>query len=287
MRKARLDGRAQCVAGVPLVMSISKREMRLSIVVATLILGVVAGNAMLPTEFERDFDRNLAHYPFAASLAQRDPELRTVLLRQSEAAFDKGGWRAAQAALDLALATQLEVYADDEHVLAIARGTLRVLGKLKKAPSDCKAFLLAGARNDDFQDAKLELNESSAAHHAAIQNGFDRKSQGVTWSPPPDSAILDDERSLSLQPQALSPAELQAQAKYVDGDAAQYCSGSIKQLTNLLSRAPSEAARIKREQIYLTNQIAWVRVMGTLCRGQGDRSGGLVCTQALPMDPQQ
>src|SRR5690348_11672287 len=278
------DG-APCLAGVSLMMSISGRAMRLSIAVAAAILGVAAGNAMLPTEYARNFDRNLAHDKLAASLAQRDPELRRLLLHRTEAAFNKGGWPAAQAALDIALAGELEVYADDEHMIAIARGILRVLGKLEGRPADCKAFLLAGA--NDLPDAKTELAELLAAHRAAVQNGFDRKSQGVTWNPPRDSAFLDDERSLSRQPQALSPAELQALARYVDGDAAPYCGGSIRQLTNLLARETREAARIQRQHLYNTGRIDWVNVMWTLCREQGDRSDGLACAEAVSVDTQQ
>jgi hypothetical protein len=278
--------------GVTMTMSIGERATRLSVAVATALIGITLG---LPLIFEMNFDRNLAHYPAAASVAQRDPELRQVLLRQTEAAFIRGGWRAANAAVGMALATQLEPYADDEHVLAMTRTTLRVLGKLKATPSDCKAFLLVGVQSkDDFQAARPELDEFIALHNAAFQNGFDRKSQGVTWRQPPDDAILNDDRSLAMQPVPLSSAELQALAKYVDGDATQYCSARIKLQKNLLSKDPSEAARIEREHIYLTDRIDWVKVLRTLCREQmtarlgenheddlpraDDGAGRLVCT---------
>jgi hypothetical protein len=260
-------------------MSIGKRVMRLSVAVATAILGVAVG---LPLTFAITFDRNLAHFPLAASLAQRDPELRQVLLWQTEAAYIRGGWRAAQVALDIALATQLEPYADDEHVLAMTRVELRVLDKLKATPSDCKAYLLLGARGDDFQDSRPELNELLAASHAALHNGFDRKGQGVAWNQPLDYTVLNDDRSLAMQPLPLSSAELQALAKYVDGDATQICSGSIKRLKNLLSKDPSEAARIEREHIYLTDWIDWVKVLRTFCREQMTARLGENHEDALP-----
>jgi hypothetical protein len=73
-------------AGEPPVMSMRNRAMGLSVAVAIGLLGGVAGSAMLPTAYEREFDQDLSHYPLAASLAQRDPELRKLLLRRTEAA---------------------------------------------------------------------------------------------------------------------------------------------------------------------------------------------------------
>jgi hypothetical protein len=69
-----------------------------------------------------------------------------------------------------------------------------------------------------------------------------------------------------MQPLPLSSAELQAFAKYVDGNATPICSGSIKRLKNLLSKDPSEAARIEREHIYLMDRNDWVEVQRALCR---------------------
>ncbi len=267
--------------------AIGRRALHLSVAVVTAILGIYA---LLPVTFALTFDHNLSHYQAAAALAQRDPQLRYHLLVKSEIAYMRGGWRAANVALEAALATLLEVYADDEHVLAMTRGELRVLDKLEVTPSDCKAFLLAGSQGDDFQAARLEINEAVAAHHAAFQNGFDRRSQGVAWSQPLDSTILYDDEQLAMQPLALSPAELQALVKNVNGDATQYCSGSIKRVKNLLARDASEAARIEREHIQFTDRVDWVKVQRELCRQQREQDGepgGFVCTQAVSMDTRQ
>lgn len=266
------------------MMSISTHTIGLCVAVTVALLGVVAVGAVLPTEFERNFDRNLAHDRLAASLAQRDPDLRMLLLARTQAAYDRGGWRAAQAALDIALTTELEVHADDEHVLAVPRATLRVLRALERRPAACKAFLLAGARSDDFSDARLELDELVAAYRAAIQNGFDRKRQGVGWTAPGELAVVADERSLVLRPQALTRAELRAHADYLDGDAASYCGGSIKRLTNLLAKEAPDAARIQRQRTRLTGEIDWVKVFETLCRGHDAPADGLVCSPAVSVD---
>lgn len=265
----------------------NKRETGLTIAVAAAAIGLVAWNVMQPTEYERNFDRNLAHYPLASSLAQRDPELRKVLLRETEAAYDKGGWRAANAALDIALGTRLQVYADDEHIVAIQSATLRVLYRLRATPADCKAFLLTGSRSDDFPNARPELNERVAAGRAAISNGFERRSQGISWTPPSNNSSLRDDRALALHPQPLSRAELQALEDYTDGDATQYCNGSIRRLENLLSRPPKEAARIARDQLDRLRHVNWLKVAKTVCHEQEGQSGGMICTTAAPVDATQ
>ncbi|MBV8839418.1 MAG: hypothetical protein JO000_23025 [Alphaproteobacteria bacterium] len=263
--------------------SMNARRIRLAIVVAGAVIGLIARNVTRASEFERNFDLNISRHPLASSLAQRDPELRKVMLRETETAYNKGGWRGAQAALEIVLGT-LQVYADDAQVIAIKSATLRVLYRLRATPADCKAFLLTGARRDDFPNARPELSELADAERVAIANGFERKSRGLTWRPPRDDVFFRDDRSLSDRPQPLSRAEIQALEDYTDGDATQYCNGSIRQLENLLSRPPSEAARIARDKIDRVRHTDWVKVAKTVCREQQGQSGGMVCSTALPRD---
>ncbi|HEY1544787.1 MAG TPA: hypothetical protein VGG01_20505 [Xanthobacteraceae bacterium] len=270
--------RRDLAAGVRHVMSIS-RAARVAVAAAVL---AVAVNVLLPTEFERHFDQNLSHYQLAASFAQRDPALRKLLLTRSEAAYNKGGWPAAQSALDAALAAELMVYADDEHVLAITRHTLRVLGRLEATPAACKAYLLTGARPGAFPEAEEVHDEDVSLRNAALQNGFDRKLDGAAFRPISDAALTDDTRSLSWQPLALSQRELQALDSEVDGDAALYCSGSIKRWVNLLARPPREAARIERQFIHRSPQDDGLEIRDALCR-RADRPGD--CPQAAPAAP--
>ena len=63
------------------------------------------GSLFRPSWFERTFDEHLARFPLAASMASRDPALREIFLRRTEAAFDGGGWVAANKALQMSLAT--------------------------------------------------------------------------------------------------------------------------------------------------------------------------------------
>ena len=239
------------------------------------------------SEFERNFDSNISNYPLAASIAKQDPNLRKIMLRESEAAYNKGGWRAANAALDVVLSANLEVNADDEHVLATSRATLVVLNRLKGNPSACKAFLLTGSRGDDFPSAGREMDELAATIRAAEENGFNRKKTGVNWIKPGDKEMLDNYRSVDLGPERLSAAELDALAKDADGDDELYFSAWIKRLKNLLSRCRSEAAYIERQRMSLTSWPDWMKAMLDVCRRSNVESSGLVCSQSISMNPQR
>jgi hypothetical protein len=223
------------------------------------------------TDYERNFDRSLSGNALAASIARRDPGLREIFLHQTEPAFNKGGWRAANAALDMSLAANVLVYADDEHIVAVRRAYLVVFEKLKDAPAACKAFALAGSRKDEFPDARQEIDALVAAEHAAEENGIDRRLHGVKWIRPSQEQVLTIWQSITMDPDPMSTAEIEATAKYTEADAQAYCSGSIKFTRNLLAReigAAAYAERILKSGI----KIDWIAVMGKLC--DGDKSNG-------------
>jgi hypothetical protein len=230
-----------------------------------------------PSVFEKTFDENLARFPLASSFASRDPDLRDVLRRRTEKAFDGGGWRAANGALRSSLATEVEVYADDEHINAISRAELPPLLKLEGNPLLCKSYLLAGAAPGEFPEAAQEIERAGLAHLAAMENGFDRKTDGISWTKPNDEQVFDLAGQLSHGPVAmLTQAELRAEASYLDGDAELLCSASIKKHKNLLAMESHEAARAQRILIGNTSRIDFARVLSRLCRNQDN---GLDCSQ--------
>ena len=77
-------------------------------------------------------------------MASQDSSLRDILLRRTEAAFARGGWIAANKALNISLAAEVEAYADDEHINAITRAELALLRALESKPLACRAFLYVG-----------------------------------------------------------------------------------------------------------------------------------------------
>jgi hypothetical protein len=254
----------------------NRRQLFLASSIALAIAGLVYLCLFRQSAFERAFDENLTHFPLAASLARRDPDLRNMFLRRTEEALNGGGWRAANGALQLSLATELEVYADDEHINAISHASLAVLLKLENKPLACKAYLFAGSEENELLEARQEMAESALAHRAAEENGFNRKMSGINWTRPDDEQIINVAGYLSRGPiAALTHAELMAEAKYLDGDAELLCSASIKKSRNLIAMDGRDAAHSKRILIANTGKIDLVRVLSKLCR---DQSNDLACS---------
>jgi hypothetical protein len=110
--------------------SMNRRQLLLVSSMAVVAAGLIYLCFFRQSVYEKAFDENLAHFPLAASLARRDPDLRNIFLRRTEEAFNKGG----NGALKLSLATEVEVYADDEHINAISHANLAVLLKLENKP---------------------------------------------------------------------------------------------------------------------------------------------------------
>lgn len=240
-----------------------------------LLLGIVlilAGYVLFaPSPFERAFDDNLARAPFAASIARRDAHLRDVFLRRTEQAFNEGGWRAASGALQISLVTEVEIYADDAHINALSRADLMVLLKLESNPEACKAYMFSGA---DDPTAAPEIAKFKLVHQAAVENGFDRRASGVIWPKPSVDEISNVEQQLALGPVArLTPAELSAEAKYIDGEAGLVCSGFIKKMRNLLAMADDNAADAKRILMANTGRIDVADVLKRLCRDEKHGGG--------------
>jgi hypothetical protein len=255
----------------------NRRQLFLASGLAVMALGLICAGLFGPSIFELTFDQNLAQFPLAASFAKRDPVLRTILLRRTEQAYNQGGWRAANGALKLTLAAEVEVYADDEHINAVSRADLALLLKLENNPAGCKAYLFGGAENDEFPDARQERAEAWSVDRAALENGFDRQlAGGISWTRPSDDEIIEIEDHLGSGPVAeLTYDELTAEAKYVDGDAKPICSGAIKKNKNLVAMAGPDAAHTKRILIANTGKIEVARVLSRLCR---DKRNGLACS---------
>ncbi|MBR0902197.1 hypothetical protein [Bradyrhizobium liaoningense] len=229
-----------------------------------------------PSAFARDFDQNLANYPLAASIARSDPDLRKVFLRETEAAFNEGGWPAARGVLNMILANEMEAYADDEHINAVDRAELAALLKLMRDPLACKSFLMAGSQRGEFSDAAQELAELGAAHGAAIANGFERKTNGVARSQASDEELGAIEMQLRLGPFAeLTRQELGAQSRYLGGNPALMCSAAIKKQLNLLSADSVDSAHASRLRRARAIKIDIVEVRAKLCREPGN---GLSCS---------
>jgi hypothetical protein len=247
--------------------SMNKRLLFLISCVACLAAWVV----YRPSWFERTFDDHLARFPLAASMASRDPGLREIFLRRTEAAFNGGGWVAANKALQMSLATEVEVYADDEHINAITRAESVLLRDLENKPLACRAFLFAGGMADNLLQAQPDDTLVWSAHRAAMENGFERRMNGIRWTQPGDQETIDVMRYLSQGPvAALTGAELKATAQYLDGDPGLACSAAIKKSRNLMAMPDGDAARASRSLMANTARIDIVKVISRICRELND-----------------
>jgi hypothetical protein len=133
------------------------------------VAGLAAWVVYQPGWFESTFDEHLARFPLAYSMASRDPSLREIFLRQTEAAYKGGGWVAANKALQMSLATEVEIYADDQHINAITRAESVLLRDLENKPLACRAFLFAGGMADDLLRAQPDDMLVWSAHRAAME----------------------------------------------------------------------------------------------------------------------
>jgi hypothetical protein len=249
----------------------NKRLLFLISCVACLAAWVAYDTLSRPSWFERTFDEHLGRFPLAASMAWRDPALREIFLRRTEAAYNAGGWVEANKALQMSLATEVEVYADDEHINAITRTELVLLHDLENRPLACRAFLFAGGMADDLVPAKPDDTLLASAHRAAMENGFERRMNGARWAQPDDQQTIDVMRYLSQGPiAAQTGAELTATTKYLDGDPQLACSAAIKQSQNLMAMPDGDAARARRILIANTARIDIARVISRICRELND-----------------
>jgi hypothetical protein len=249
----------------------NKRLLFLISCVACLAAWAAYHTLSRPSWFERTFDEHLGRFPLAASMASRDPALREIFLRRTEAAYNAGGWVEANKALQMSLATEVEVYADDEHINAITRTELVLLHDLENRPLACRAFLFAGGMADDLVPAKPDDTLLASAHRAAMENGFERRMNGARWAKPDDQQTIDVMRYLDQGPiAALTGAELTATTKYLDGDPQLACSAAIKQSQNLMAMPDGEAARARRILMANTARIDIVNVISRICRELND-----------------
>lgn len=225
------------------------------------------GSQFRTSWFERTFDEHLARFPLAASMASRDPVLREIFLRRTKAAFDGSGWVAANKALQMSLAADVEVYADDEHINAITRAELVLLHDLENKPLACRTFLFAGGMADGLLPAQPDDTLVWYAHRAAMENGFERRMSGIRWTRPDDPKTIDVMRNLSRGPVAvLTSSELTATAKYLDGDPELACSAAIKELRNLMALHDGDAAQARRILMANTAAIDVADVLSRICR---------------------
>lgn len=223
--------------------------------------------------FVADFDANLQGAPLAAEAARDDPRLRDKLLEQSKAAFVRAGWPAANMAIRLVLASEIEPYADDTHILAMERANLSVLLALESTPSLCKVYALAGSTSQIEAVAKREVAALSAAHWEDVQNGTIRKRSGVEWHTPEYGERVAASLQIKNGANSLSNEEARAYERSgtrdpvaVTVDPTALCHARVAIARNILALPAAEGARIGRILISNVTNIDWLSRLAAMRR---------------------
>jgi hypothetical protein len=129
----------------------------------------------------------------------------------------------------------------------------------------------AGGMADNLLQAQPDDTLAWSAHRAAMENGFERRMNGIRWTQPGDQETIDVMRYLSQGPvAALTGAELKATAQYLDGDPGLACSAAIKKSRNLMAMPDGDAARASRSLMANTARIDIVKVISRICRELND-----------------
>jgi hypothetical protein len=247
--------------------------MRLARVLLAIFIGIFVGtlvgvcvgvplSRVLDTRdrFVADFDQNIQQVPIAASVIARDPEFRARVVRATAEAYARGGWPAADDALDtMMLEKQPEVtwtilHADDAHVVALWSAFLAVMKRLPDKPAACRYYVSGRrARGVSFPSAQAEYRAAVAAANAAYASGArNLANRTAPHFPSLDAAAVLLERSTELG-QPYSEAERRALLSRGANDGgglsdSLVCAASIKLFQDVLALPQADAAALIRYQ---------------------------------------
>ncbi len=212
-------------------------------------------------DFTSAFDTNLAdNAPFDAALVIADPALHAHLLRNTAAAYAKGGWDAASMTLKMVMISDVIPYASDDQVLAYERAKLALVSKLAEDPAACLRYAIDGDLGGKLRGVDAETSALNNATWSAVRDGLARKQHGAVWYAASAEQVDAVWRTIEFGRYPLSHAEIQllTYARLDQRDparlpASMLCSASIKAERNVLAFVPESdaayAARIIMSQM--------------------------------------
>lgn len=224
------------------------------------------------TGYSRQFDLHVQGNALAAAVAQANPEWRSNAIRITEAAYDEGGWPAANHAMDdLLVRSQPDVswviiHGDDATLVAAVHAEVSALDALSTTPSVCAAWLKGALPVGQVAQGRAERIALSRAMAAAYRSGARNLASWGERTPvmPPDARGIAA-RWAQVGPQ-ISPAErwLEARASVLPKilNDALACSRRERADRKVLALSEPEAAWMTR--------VGWARnvvVGGTSTEG--------------------
>jgi hypothetical protein len=197
--------------------------------------------------FRDQWDANIAATaPAVYPAMQADPVLRQFLLDKSEAAFERGGWHAANKVFYDIVGARITAFAGDRATLECAKGWRNVYQALQATPKLCRQMDELGPKSLPHGTAANALKQEEAACEAAIEDGGQQR-----LLPNPPSHMIPDEQTATYNrtldaPAPLTPAERAALDDSAPADDAAYCSAIVKHDDNIASMPLPTAARYLR-----------------------------------------
>jgi hypothetical protein len=206
--------------------------------------------------------------PVVRDAVHDDPALYHLLLERTKAAYLKDGWPGATDALHAVMSEYVLVYADDAHVLRLARAYYVAEAKLAMDPERCKRYGLTSYNEADWEPAKDEIRLAHEAFDSAVADGARGWHEGVRKPKPTDDAVETVWLSSLHGPEQLSRDEIAALSAGKNAAAPIWCAADLRQERNLLARPEAEAAELYRT-LYFYNA----------------REGGRTFLPTLPANP--
>lgn len=180
--------------------------------------------------------------PLVADIMGRDPALHAAMLRESKAAYDRGGWSAASARFQQLRYELIQVYADDGPTIACAAARAAATRSLLNRPASCRAFMAGDNSDGAAMDAERSVG---AACDDALQNAERRRQAGAKLSVMPADAYRAAVLKTFASPDPLSTEERTAFLS-TSADDRLYCRAVVKLEENALAQPPEQAARFLR-----------------------------------------
>jgi hypothetical protein len=221
------------------------------ILCVSVLLALYVSYDLLPTPirgllFTAVFDLNLMSVPVQRDAVRDDPALHRLLLERTREAYLKGGWPAADDALRVVINQHVVVYADDTHILRLARAYHAAMVHFARNPAVCQRYGLTSYDKADFQTAEEETRIVEDAMQAAIADGARRRREGVKWSSPTHDTSKTALLATMQGPDKLSPDEVAAMWAGKYAAAPLWCAANLRADRNLLARPQAEAAWLFR-----------------------------------------
>jgi hypothetical protein len=252
---------------------VSLKTATLCLVLAGMgLFGVARSPGWVARSYARAFDDEVvSSRPALWPVLAADPALHALLVRETQPAYEDGGWAAAARRLDQLIFQQIIVHAGDSEIAACNKAWVGVKASLLARPAECRLFLDGGS--DGFVAARVA--QANEACLPALRDGARRRQEAPRRMM--SAADYAAATALSLaQPDPLSASQRAALAGRFDDDRLS-CAASLQRDRNLASLPDGVVAAYRRRD-YALGSVAGAA--GASAPVDGGPPADLVCPRA-------